>query len=248
MRTSGILSGLLIGAAGMYFLDPQQGRRRRKLIADQLNRFGHDVPEALDAAWRDLSNRAWGTVAELRHYVAADDVSDDVLVQRVRSRIGRVLLHPGTLEVDAADGRVTLRGPVLSQEVEPLLCAVRGVRGVRNIAHELDVHDSPGNYAPLQGQGRQPDCLAEEAWAPGPRLLAGTAGLWMMASGMSGRSLFAPLWSLGGLALMARAATNQTIARLIGAAGGRRAIDLQKTIHIDAPKRKSRMAFPTPSD
>jgi uncharacterized membrane protein len=248
MRTSGMLSGLLLGAGAMYFLDPQQGRRRRKLLTDQLNRIGHDVPHALDAAWRDLSNRAQGTVAELWHLVGPDDVSDDVLVQRVRSRVGRVLSHPAALEVDAADGVVKLGGPVLAHEVEPLVSAVRGVRGVRGVSEELDVHDFPGAFSPLQGGGREPNRLAQEAWAPGTRLAAGAVGLSMLACGAGGRLQFAPLWSLGGLALMARAATNQTFARMLGLGGGRRSIDLQKTIHIDAPLERVYAFFADPTN
>ena len=248
MRTSGILTGLLLGAGAMYLLDPQQGRRRRKLFNDQLNRMGHEVPQALDAAWRDLSNRAQGTVAELRHLVESDDVTDDVLAQRVRSRIGRVLSHPAAVEVDVADGCVNLRGPVLADEVQPLLGAVRRVRGVCGLTQELDVHDSAGTYSALQGAGKQPDPLAQEAWAPGTRLAAGAAGLWMMACGMRARSLFAPLWSAAGLAVLARAATNLNFARMLGATDDRRLIELQKTIHIGAPVERVYAFFADPTN
>jgi len=248
MRTSGLLTGLLLGAGAMYFLDPQQGRRRQKLIADQLNRLGHDVPEALDAAWRDLANRAQGTLADLRHLVETDDVTDDVLVQRVRSRIGRVLSHPAAVEVEVADGIVDLRGPVLAREVESLLCTVRGVRGVRSVIDELDVHDSPGTYSPLQGSGKGADRVAQQSWKPGTRLAAGAAGLSMMACGMRRRSVLAPLWALGGLALLARAATNQTLTRMLGTAEGGRSIELQKTMHIDAPVEEVFAFFADPTN
>ena len=46
-QTLRLLGGIGLGAGLMYFLDPQQGRRRRALVRDQ---FTHLSREACDAA------------------------------------------------------------------------------------------------------------------------------------------------------------------------------------------------------
>lgn len=58
------LTGGMLGAGAMYLFDPEQGRRRQALLGDQFRRLSHETAEGLDVAWRDLGNRARGTVAE----------------------------------------------------------------------------------------------------------------------------------------------------------------------------------------
>lgn len=55
-----------LGAAAMYLLDPQQGRRRRALIRDQLTHARRVVRERASGTARDLGNRARGLAAEAR--------------------------------------------------------------------------------------------------------------------------------------------------------------------------------------
>lgn len=52
------------GAATMYFLDPQQGRRRRALVRDQLVHARHVARDEATGRAKDLRNRAQGVVAE----------------------------------------------------------------------------------------------------------------------------------------------------------------------------------------
>ena len=80
----------------------------------------------MDKAARDLGYRTGGLVAEARAVVRHEAVTDDILVQRVRSRMGRAVSHPHAVEAIAKDGRVTLRGLILAGEVKDLLSAVVG--------------------------------------------------------------------------------------------------------------------------
>jgi hypothetical protein len=113
----------------------------------------HAVGDAADVAVRDVSNRSRGVVAWLRSRFDHEQVDDRVLVARVRARIGGVVRHPRAIEVRAAMGRVTLRGPVLARDVGNLLRRVAGTRGVRIVQDELEVHDAPGDVSSLQGDG-----------------------------------------------------------------------------------------------
>ena len=184
-----VLVGAAIGAGVMYLLDPDGGRRRRALLRDQLVSAGHKTSDAMGATSRDVTNRARGVVAELRGRLQREQVSDEVLRERVRARIGSVVGHAGALETHVADGRVTLRGPVLAEEVDRLLRRVRSVRGVDDVVNQLEVHDSPGTIPALQGRPKPVQAgevfdLLPTAWLPSSRLL-GVAGAALAVAGLT---------------------------------------------------------------
>ena len=150
-----LLGGLGVGALLMYVLDPQRGARRRALARDKATRLRHRAGEALGAHSRDLRNRSRGVAAKTRSLVQKEEsVPDEVLAERVRSRIGRAVSHPGSIEVAASDGVVTVSGPVLAEEMDGLLSAVRDTPGVDDVADLLEVHDEPDDVPGLQGDLR----------------------------------------------------------------------------------------------
>jgi hypothetical protein len=61
-----LLAGASAGIAAMFFLDPEQGRRRRVLFMEQAHRYARAANEWLDSAARDLRNRSEGWAAEAR--------------------------------------------------------------------------------------------------------------------------------------------------------------------------------------
>jgi osmotically-inducible protein OsmY len=152
-RMISFIKGAAIGAGMMYFFDPVLGNRRRALLRDQFTHLGNKSCDFADAKWRDMQNRMYGTFAEARSRLHRDEPSDEVLIDRVRSAIGRQMTHAGAIEVDARNGTIILSGPVLASEVEDLRCAARSVRGVKRIEDRLDVHNSASNVSALQGTG-----------------------------------------------------------------------------------------------
>jgi BON domain-containing protein len=192
---SRLLAGAAIGAGIMYLLDPDGGRRRRALVRDQIVSAAHKTTDAVDATSRDVANRARGVVAELRGRLRREHVGDDVLRERVRARIGSVIGHAGGIETRVSDGKVTLRGPVLSEELDRLLRRVRGVRGVADVISELDVHETPGNIPALQGRPRPSQVgevfdLIPTRWLASSSLL-GMAGAALAVAGLAvGRRQF----------------------------------------------------------
>jgi uncharacterized membrane protein len=224
----------------MYFFDPDAGRRRRALVRDQLTRSLHKNADAMGATVRDLTNRLYGLSAELHSLFGSEDVSDEVLAERVRSAVGRAVRHPGSIEVSAHGGHITLTGPVLAHEVGRLIARVRSVRGVKDVDNRLDIHTDPSGIPGLQGEGlrkigRGRYELLQSNWAPATRLVAGMAGGLLTIYGLRRRTLPGPLISAAGVTLFARALTNLELQRLVGIGAGRRAVDIQKTLHIDAP-------------
>lgn len=152
-----VASGLALfglGAGLMYFFDPTSGRRRRALVRDQVVGLGHDIrdqTDALAAQFRDKARRVQATVRSVPTRVFGEDVTDPVLAERVRSALGRVVSHPGSIEVSAWEGRIHLSGAILASEMDDLIAAVAAVPGVRDFEHDLDVHEVAGNVPGLQG-------------------------------------------------------------------------------------------------
>ena len=237
-RELSLLGGIGLGAALMYVLDPDRGRRRRALVRDKLASAANSVPDAVGATARDLSNRARGLAAEAGSLFSSEEVSDEVLVARVRSKMGRVVSHPHSVEVTASQGRVSLSGPVLAHEVDDLLACVSKVAGVVEVDNQLEVHKEAGGVPGLQGGGRRPGDrfeLVQENWSPAARVLAGAAGGALAAYGLSRRDPLSLVLGAVGVGLLARGVTNLEVKRLVGAGAGRRAVEVQKTINIAAP-------------
>jgi hypothetical protein len=208
-----VLQGLTLvglGAGLMYFLDPERGRRRRALVRDQYTHALHEIEHEVGVTQRDLVNRARGLWAEARSLpsrIAGERVDDDVLVARVRSKMGRYASHPRAIDVKAHQGCVFLRGPILAHEVGCLLSAVASVPGVTEVRNHLDVHDQPGDISGLQG-GRPRTGERPELWqanlSPTARLLLGTAGGALLAAGVRQRGLAGVAFGALGAALIAR--------------------------------------------
>lgn len=150
MGAGAFISGAAIGAGMMYLLDPEMGTRRRALLRDKLVHTMNVTSRAIDKSQHDLANRACGVVAETRAMLRSESVSDDVLVDRVRSEMGHAISHVHSITATADNGVVTLSGPILAREVAGLLRAVSSVRGVRSIRNRLDIHEAAGNIPDVQ--------------------------------------------------------------------------------------------------
>lgn len=231
------LAGFGAGLATMYLLDPTQGARRRALISDQFTRASTRLPQAFMATERDMFNRTQGLWADITSLLTSDDPADQVVEARVRSKIGRVCSHPHAIHVSANNGRVTLSGPVLADEVPAIVSTLEKIQGVNEIENALQEFDSPEGVSSLQGGGSR-EMLSEfqqQNWSPTARFLAGTAGTAALAYSLAKRDLASLGVALAGAALLARSATNTEIKRLIGTGDGHDAVTVEKTIRVNAP-------------
>jgi uncharacterized membrane protein len=238
MRDQGrVMGGLILGAGLMYLLDPDRGARRRALLRDQATHAGRKLGEGLDATARDVSNRARGKAAELRSRIERRSPDDVVLHERVRSAMGRAVSHPGAIEADVFEGRVTLIGAVLEAELDELLKSVRRVRGVTEVINELEVHQDARGVPSLQGGQPRPagSELSGENWTPTKRTLMGVVGGLLTLGGVRGRGAAGPVLATLGAGVLTRAALNLPPRRLTGVGAGPRAVDVQKVINVNAP-------------
>jgi hypothetical protein len=202
-----VVKATALGVLTMYIFDPVAGRRRRALARDKLIGLRKPAKEAVRVTARDLKNRTLGTVAEGRAALFEDRVDDSVLAERVRSKLGFVVSHPSSIDVQASEGVVTLSGPVLTDEVQRLIAGVASVRGVRDVENRLEVHETSDNIPGLQGDvtkrtGKMLDVF-QSHWSPSTRFLLGTAGVALLF-GLNPFRKSAAAWSLlAGLAILA---------------------------------------------
>jgi uncharacterized membrane protein len=232
-----LLGAAALGAALTYFLDPARGAHRRNLIRDRLVHFRTRADDAIGTTTRDVGNRVRGLVAEARGRLTRGDADDPVIAARVRTVLGRVVSHPGAIEVTAQQGRVTLSGPVLAAEADEVLTAVGAVPGVEHVENQLEPHETGENVPGLQGGVRRaprPE-LAQENWTPATRLVTSVGGTALALWGARHRGLAGSALSLAGAALAVRGLTNLSARRLTGITAGRRAVDVQKAITVQAP-------------
>ncbi len=226
------------GAGLMYLLDPDRGRRRRAVLRDTAVSSVGDISGALATGSRDLANRVKGLAARTSASFKTDEADDEIIRARVRSKLGRVVSHPGAIEVAVRNGDVTLTGAVLASEADALKSGVSAVCGVKEVRCEVQVHQHAGDVPALQGgHSRRGAQLAlwQRPWSPATRLISTLTGGALMGVCLRRRDGVGAALGTAGFFLTLRATTNLELKRLLGVGGGCRAFDVCKTVNINAP-------------
>jgi len=125
------------GAALMFFLDPARGNRRRAIVASKAAKLARNAGRTLTGTAQDVSNRTQGLAASVRSRFSNEPPPDEVLAERVRSKLGRIVSHPGSIDVSVRRGTVTLRGDVLRSEARDVVSRVSSIAGVENVRNFL---------------------------------------------------------------------------------------------------------------
>lgn len=221
-----------LGAALMYVADPRTGRRRRAMMRDRLTHTARAERRLMDKAKRDLEQRVHGVVEQIAH-PTSPEVSDEVLVGRVRTVVGRATSHPGSIEVTVRNHEVTLTGPVLEHEAPGLLERVAGVPGVVRVVDRLERHRTAASIPGLQGERHAPREQVVEMWSPGPRVVGGILGVTMLGVGLRQRGTIGLALRTLGASVLARAIGNHPLRRLVGLQPIE--VGIEKTLAIQAP-------------
>lgn len=248
------IAGAAFGAAAMYWLDPVSGHRRRAQARDRLRSAVSDLDDTAGITARDLSHRVRGLGARIRSRFASGDAPDEVLAERVRAALGRVVSHAGAIDVSVANGRVTLHGAVLTAEHAALISAVRSVRGVGEVRDELATYDHSEGVPALQGgrrHARPRSALFRENVPPAVRLVTGASGSTLVFFGA--RQLFGPRKhrALGALAFAAgsflvMSGSMAALTRRLAGTSGRHGVELRKTSRAQAPSTHVPVLEPAP--
>jgi osmotically-inducible protein OsmY len=139
-----ILFGAAIGAAAAWFLDPNDGTRRRNVVRDKTMKYAQRGKEeaarkatyAGTAVKGKVTSAAPGTGRE----PAEERLNDPALKAKVESEIFRDPEVPkGRVSVSVEEGVVSLRGELEDQATIDALrdaaAKVDGVRGVESLLH-----------------------------------------------------------------------------------------------------------------
>jgi hypothetical protein len=130
------------GAAAMYYLDPETGRRRRALVRDKGAAAGRDLKDSARATGRHASNKMRGAVAKVESGMDDAPVTDELLQAQIRSKLGRTVERPGDVEVEVNDGHVVLSGSASAGEVDSLARTVAGMQGVSDVENRISGNES----------------------------------------------------------------------------------------------------------
>jgi hypothetical protein len=141
------LSAAMGGAALAYFLDPQNGRRRRHQTRDQLLSLTRQGTKRARKLVHHATSDAAGTARRAAHALRKPEnveLDDATLVDKVESIVFRKHdLPKGRININAENGVVFLRGQVEDTElVETLEARVRRVRGVKDVENLLHTAES----------------------------------------------------------------------------------------------------------
>ena len=243
MARSRFITGLGIGAGLMYFIDPVRGRRRRASVRDRAGHWLSRSENATGKIYRDLRNRAEGISYEVASIFSDKQAPAEVLVARVRSKIGRLVSHPGSIEVSYLhDAGIALSGPVLADEAKDLMAGVASVPGVTRVEDHLEVHSAEEGVAGLQGgpeqRPRERFELMQTNWSPAARFLVGTAGGALALYAFRKPDIRGALAGLASSGMLARSITKQKLGILLGLSEDCRSVEIRKTMHIAAPVQR----------
>jgi CBS domain-containing protein/osmotically-inducible protein OsmY len=205
-----LIGGLSLGLGAMYLLDPNRGRHRRALVRDKTVGFFSDAAGVAKRARRDAANRMSGIAAEARTHHQHEQVSDDKLINRIRSKMGREVSHPHSIHVSANGGRVTLRGPILESDADRLVHYVSKIPGVVSVDNQLELKHSGAGIPGLQGEGVRTGArmdLLHKKWAPATRVAASAIGGGLMLYGLTAPYRWSKATAALGLGLLTRGIT-----------------------------------------
>ena len=131
------LSLVAAGAAVMYYMDPAEGRRRRAVVKDKGASAGRTLKSSARSTGRYASDRMHGAVAGMQAGMDDAPVSDEILHERIRSKLGRQVERPGDVEVEVNDGHVVLSGSATPEEMDSLARTVAGMPGVNDVENRM---------------------------------------------------------------------------------------------------------------
>jgi osmotically-inducible protein OsmY len=160
-RIRTVLKAAGLGAAIMYFFDPDRGNARRARIRDQARAMGRRTVRQGERVTRQVQSQAYAAYQQATHPIPEHPPTDDETLKDVveTELFGRPDVQKGKIVVNVEDGVVVLRGevdaPALMVELPRAAMAIVGVAGVQNLLH------LPGEPAPNKEEAQEASAMAE---------------------------------------------------------------------------------------
>jgi BON domain len=161
-RAGRLLPAIAISGALSYFLDPQNGARRRAEVGQRLTGLLNSLKGGAGRQANRTGSKVQGLAQRAVHPRSSQQpVEDDVtLARKVETEIFRDPDVPkGSINVNAENGRIFLRGEVpTADQIDKLAAEARKVPGVRDVENLLH---TPGEPAPTSAPRDAEDVKAE---------------------------------------------------------------------------------------
>jgi osmotically-inducible protein OsmY len=141
-----ILIGAAIGAAAAWFLDPNDGTRRRNVLRDKTMKYARrgkeEAARKATYAGETVKGKATAVAPGTGREPAGERLNDPALKAKVESVIFRDPDSPkGQVSVNVEDGVVYLRGELDDEaKIEGLREAAARVEGVRGVESLLQTN------------------------------------------------------------------------------------------------------------
>jgi uncharacterized membrane protein len=229
-----LLGGIAAGAAAFYFMDPKRGAQRRDDFKKKTGRLAREISDGASKCIRDSQHRLTGLVNYPWPGLHREPPEDRILVERIRSRMGRIVSEPRKIHVASDGGTVTLWGLAPENEAVELVRTVEGMEGVKNVLDHLEAQAAavaehePGQYHRIRKQ-----TLLN--WSPAKRLLAGAAGSAAAVYGWKRKDNVGFAISLLGAGLTATSLLEKKPYSLLALSEDSPGFELDRTININAP-------------
>lgn len=231
----GMFLGLCTGAVAAYFSDSKIGEIRRTAFAKGAKRIltkaAHEGKKSLE----DSRNHLVGLLSQYTPKFQAEQASDRVLEERIRSRIGRVVSHPHKIHVVCQGGVATLWGIVPQEEISELVRVAEATPGVSEVLDHLEIGPAEEFATGQNNPLREARNEIRLNWSRSKRLLVGTTGAALALTGIRRKDWLGRALAVVGAGLVARSTMQNHLRATLALNDSSPGFELRKTIRINAP-------------
>lgn len=133
-----LTAGVGLGAGLMYLCDPDRGRSRRSQLRGEAAGLLHRGEDRVEKRGKDLFNRVRGFAVKVAEEIVPEEQpTDELLLERIRSRMGHIVANPHEIQVRVEEGVVTLEGKLDHPERHRLRNEIRAMPGVKRLNAHL---------------------------------------------------------------------------------------------------------------
>ena len=230
-----MIGGAAAGAVAFYFLDRENGRQRRARVVKTTSRLAQAIAEGAELGFRDTQHRLTGMAKHAWFSFRREHLDDRVLVERIRSRMGRILSHPHKIHVASDRGTITLWGQAPEGETHELIHAVQAMHGVREVFDHIEEWEpeTPRVLDPASFRKARISTLLN--WNPAQRLVAGVAGSALAIYGYRRRDAVGSALAGIGTGLAAQSVLKHNVHSILSLSEHCPGFELEQTVRVNVP-------------
>jgi uncharacterized membrane protein len=164
-----------------------------------------------------------------------EHLDDRVLVERIRSRMGRILSHPHKIHVASDRGTVTLWGQAPKEEARDLIETVNAMQGVRDVFDHIEEWQPEDEPVPTRGAFHDAKASTLLNWNPAQRLCAVAAGSALAIYGFRRKDAVGR--AISGLAagIVTQSVLKRRVPSLLALSKDSPGFELERTVRVNVP-------------